>query len=53
MKIVPYHNDKGVEKLKAQQERFSFYVHRSFSLSSSDSTSSSSVIANTTHFNLI
>lgn len=51
--MVSYHA-KGVEKLKAQQERFSFYhVHRSFSLCSSDSTSESGVIANTSHFNLI
>ena len=53
MKIVSYHNAKGVEKLKVQQERFSFYVHRWFSLCSTDSTSASSVIANTSHFNLI
>ena len=52
--MVSYHNAKGVKKLKAQQERFSFYhVHRSFSLCSSDSTSESGVIANTSHFNLI
>lgn len=52
LKIVSYHNAKGVEKWKAQQRRFSLYVHELFSLCS-NSTSANGVIAYTSHFNLI